>query len=219
MQKKCKLLAVLTTFALTGLTGVPAARAAVAISIDKVEVLPGGTATVGVYIASNSGDVLTGFNLPLDINNDGFVDSNLDLKSDLPTGFTYGTPALTNALYTDSGLDMPFQQVRLYNIDAIPTGSGADTPLSVTPTKLFDLVFNVAVSVPVGTVVPLEIRDLPFPFTGVFTIAGRPNPTVAAPTVGSPVLGSITVVSPEPAGLGLLTVGAAMLIRRRRRHC
>ena len=217
MLRKYRLGTIAATSAAALGWGASAGQAAVAISIDNVNVLPGGTATVGVYIASTSADVLTGFNLPLDINNDGFVDANTDLVSDLPIGFAFGVPAFTSALYADTGLDRPFPQMLLYDIDAIPTGSGVDVALSMTPTKLFDLVFNVDVSVPVGTVVPLQIRDLAFPFTGVFTIAGRPEPVVSAPTVGSPVFGSITVVAPEPSCIGLMGLGAYMLRRRRAR--
>jgi hypothetical protein len=137
--------------------------AAITISIANVAVPAGTEAIVGVYASSNSGDVMSGFNLPLDINDDG--------TAPLPTGFTLNGSGFTNALYANTALDTPMPQITLINVDSIPTGSGANTTLSATPTLLFDLAVNVAGSVPAGTVVPLEIEVTASPFSPLFNVA------------------------------------------------
>ncbi len=191
-------------------------RADVILSIDNVTVAPGQTAVVGVYAASDSGDILTGFNLPLDFNNDG--------PSPLIAGFSFGTPTLSNILYANTNFDIP-ASAALAQVDAIPTGSGASITLSAIPTKLFDLRINVAPFVAQGTVVPISIEVPQAPLSSLFNIAGfadgnigGPRPDVLLPTLGVPALGSITVsVVPEPSTLGIAALSAiGVLVGRRR---
>ena len=50
------------------------AQAEIILTIDHKLANPGETVLVGVYAASNIGDIISGFNLPLDFNVDGFAD-------------------------------------------------------------------------------------------------------------------------------------------------
>jgi hypothetical protein len=184
--------AVLAGAAMAGLSS--QTDAAISISIANVSVFAGTTAVVGVYASSNDGDIISGFNLPLDINDDGM--------EALPTGFTLNGSGFSNAVYANTGLDTLEPQITLINVDSIPTGSGTNIMLSTTPTLLFDLDVNVAGSVAAGTVVPLEIEVPASPYSPLFNVAGPDTPTVAAPVIGTPVDGSITVVAvPEPAAI------------------
>ena len=221
VSKACGAIATAGTVGLvTGLAAGPAS-AAVTVSIGTVTV-PAGSATtalVGVFASSNSGDVISGFNLPFDYNNDGFVDRNGDGVGDLPAGFSLGGPLVRNALYpNNTAFDMPQQQDVLANVDGIPTGSGANVTLGTTPTRLFDLAINVAATVPAGTVLPFEIEVPAAPFNVLFNVAGPNAPTVAAPTAGSPVFGSLRVTAvPEPATAAALAAAGVALLGRRRR--
>lgn len=192
------------------------APARVILSIDDIAVPAGTTAVVGVYAASDNGDVISGFNLPLDINSDGFIDSNSDNVSDLPNGFSFASPALQNLRYANTGFDMPQPQIGLIEVDGIPTGSGADVLLSSTPTRLFELHVSVAPSVPPGTTVPLQIIVPNSPFQSLFNVAGPNGPTVLAPLAGQPVLGSITII-PEPSSQLAVLSGAILILCGRRR--
>ena len=202
--------------------GPSASRGAVILSVDDVFVAPGETAVVGVYASSTASEVISAFNLPFDFNNDGFVDADGDTISDLPAGFTLGTPPSLAAEYS-VGLDRPMPQVELIDADVIiNTNNVHDVTLPATRLKLFDIVFEVDASVSPGTVVPLRLFAPDAPFTGLFRVsgpAGTISPAdVAAPLPGAPVFGSITVV-PEPAGIaGGVGLAMILLTRRSRRR-
>ena len=199
-----------------GLAAAPAA-AAVTLSIADVQVQAGQTAYVHVYASSTAGDVISGFNLPLDYNDDGFVDRNGDGVGDLPAGFALAAMPIANATYGNTGFDTPQPQISLINVDGIPTGSGQNLTLTTARTLLFDLAITVAPTVAVGTVVPLEIEVPAAPFGPLFNVAGPFSPTVAAPTAGAPVFGSIRVVGvPEPAAAAAVTLVLPLARRRRR---
>lgn len=191
----------------------PPASAAVRVEIDNVFVFAGTTQTarVGVYANSDFQDLISGFNLPLDFNNDG--------TAPLPAGFSLPAAAdvTVNEIYADTAFDTPQPQITLIGADGIPTGSGPNVQLFAGNTKLFDLQVIVDASVPVGTVLPLSVFVPAAPFTPLFNIAGPNDPAVAAPVAGTPVFGSITVIDiPEPGALALVA-GAAVLARRVRR--
>lgn len=179
----------------------------VVVSIENVAVQPGQTAHIGVYFANNNANTavtVSGFNLPIDINVDGL--------SALPTGFTYGTPVITNVLYPNTGFDMPQPQITLTNVDAILTGSGVNTSLTTTPVKVLDLVIQTSNSVPVGTVIPIDILVPNGVLGGLFNISRSPN-VATTPSLSGPLLvgGSLSVV-PEPAGWFLLLCASAMVV-------
>lgn len=199
----------------------PTTHATIFVHVDDVVVPGKSTAIVGVYASSDSGDVISGFNLPLDINNDGFIDGDGDNKSDLPSGFSLGSPSLRNVMYTNTAFDMPQPQIGLIEVDGIPTGSGANVMLSTVRTKLFDLAVDVASGVPPGTRLPLRIIVPISPFQSLFNIAGPNSPVSSAPEQGVPVSGSITVAIPEPSAHFAIFGGVAMISwcsRRRRRQ-
>ncbi len=164
--------------------------------------------------------MLTGFNLPLDVNNDG--------NQSLPTGFSYGSPIINNAIFANTGYDTP-PTAAVAGVDAIPTGSGSNVVLSSVRTKLFDLRIQTAPNVAPGTVLPISIEIPPAPFSSIFNIAGFANgnlaagkPLVLAPTLGTPVTGFVTVAAiPEPttlAYLALTSAAATRLLKRKRRR-
>lgn len=186
----------------------------IVISIEHELVAPGGVALVGVFASSNMGDNISGFNLPLDIGADG--------KRPLPTGFTFRVPPLSNLLFSNTGFNMPEPQITIANVDAIPSGfvqANQAVTLSAVPTKLFDIVIDVGPGVPVGTVVPIHIlRDS----LGLFNVTSPNGGIVSVPGVGTPAIGSITVV-PEPGSLAQIGT-IALLIgawfrSRQYRHC
>ena len=198
-------------------------NAGIVISIDRVSAIAGQSILLGVYASSDSGDVISGFNLPFDYNSDGFVDIQNDGFGDLPTGFTLSLVPVSNTAYFNTGLDRPMPQIQLIGVDTIVTGTGDNVRLgnSLNPTKLFDLALEIAPTVPVGTVVPFQIKVPNQPFTSLFNVAGPNFPTVTFPTPGSPATGSITIVAvPEPSSvILLLSVGAASLgVRKWRRR-
>ena len=197
-------------------------HAGVVISIDKVTSQAGRTVLLGVYASSTSGDLLSGFNLPFDYNNDGFRDAQNDGLGDLPTGFSFAPTPITNVLYSNTGLDQPRPQVQLINTDSIVTGTGADIALgtSQNPTKLFDLVVVIDPTVAEGTVLPFQIKVPASPFSSLFYVAGPNTPVVNTPDQSSPAIGSITIVAvPEPGSVALVlavSILAGGICRRRR---
>lgn len=194
-----------------------ASRGGVIISMDNATALAGQTVLLGVYASSDSGDVISGFNLPLDYNSDGFVDQQQDRHGDLPAGFSLDAIPIRNALFANTGLDQPFPQTLLFNVDSIPTGSGANITLSNVPTKLFDLVIGTDSTLATGTVLPFQIKIPASPFESVFNVAGPNNPIVVLPITGSPALGSITIVAvPEPNGIALVLAAATFCFVRKR---
>ena len=197
--------------------GLASANGDLVIVIDNVFAAPGSTATVGVSVVSNDladGDVISGFNLPTDFNVDGFNDTNNDGFGELPPPFSLNATPLANAIYTNTGLDMPQTGVLGFiAADAITTGNGSDVAVGLTPVKLFDLQIDVDAAAMVGDVLPISIFQPPTPFDGLFNIAGGSD--VAAPTLGSAVFGSVTV-TPEPATAFGGVLAAGLLLRRRR---
>ncbi len=202
---------------------VPAsADAAVVLTMSNVAVPAGSPALVGVFAASTTGDVISGFNLPTDINDDGFVSNGTGTTaSKLPAGFALDATPTPNAVYVNTGFDQPYPQIALINVDGIATGSGNNITLTATPTLLYDLAIDVGRTVTGGTVVPLEIEVPAAPFSPLFDVAGPNTPTVTAPAAGAPVFGSITVTAavPEPSAACLLAVSAvASALHRRSRR-
>jgi hypothetical protein len=130
---------------------------------------------------------------------------------DLPAGFSLNATPIANALYSNTGFDMPQPQIMLADVDAIPTGSGANETLGATPTKLFDVVYNVAGSVPVGMVLPLRILIPGGGLENLFNVAGPNNPSVSVPSPGMPTVGSLTVI-PEPGGFQMLFAAATLYL-------
>ncbi len=184
------------------------AQAEIIMSIDHKLALPGETVLIGVYASSNIGDIISGFNLPMDFNVDGFVDVANDGISDLPSGFALNAFPLRNQIYANTGLDRPQPQLTLIAVDAIPTGSGNNVVLGPNPTKLFDIAVNVSGLAKAGDTMPIVIKLPDAPLSSLFNVAGPNNPSVALFSPGIIAAGSITVV-PEPATLGLVALGAS----------
>ncbi len=189
-------------------------RADIVLTADNVTVFAGQTARVGVYASSTSGDIMTGFNLPIDFNRDGNVN--------LPLGFSYGSPVIANAIFSNTGFDRP-ASIFFANVDAIPTGSGANVTLGLIPLRLFDLRVNVASDVATGTVLPIVLEIPPTPLQSLFNLAGYANgnlaagkPVVFSPTPGVVAFGSITITAvPEPSVLVSIAALLSGLILRK----
>lgn len=125
----------------------------------------------------------------------------------MTNGFSLALTPISGVVYFNTGLDRPLPQIRLIGVDAIATGTGADIVLgnSLNPTKLFDVVVQVAPNVAVGTVLPFQIKVPNEPFASLFNVAGPNTPTVFLPSPGIPATGSITIVAvPEPSSIFLL---------------
>ncbi len=191
-------------------------RAGIVLTVDNVTVFAGQTAIVGVYATSTSGDIMTGFNLPLDFNRDG--------NASLPLGFSYESPVIAHAIFSNTGFDRPASIV-FANVDSIPTGSGENVTLGLTPIRLFDLRVNVAGTVAVGTVLPIDIEIPPTPLQSLFNVAGYANGNLAAgkpivflPSPGVAAFGSITITAvPEPSVLALIaTLSSGFILKRTR---
>lgn len=67
-------------------------------------------------------------------------------------------------------------------VDGIIIGNGVNETLGISPRKLFDLVIDVASSVPVGTKIPIELRIPAGDLESLFAVSGPDNPPVFAPT-------------------------------------
>jgi hypothetical protein len=129
------------------------------IFIDVQDLVPGNPGQngvlVGVFASSNAGDALNGFNLPFDVNNDGFQ---------LPPGLTFNAspiqnqnPSFSVAATFSTG---PGALYTLLSIDAVVSSVGnPNVTLSSTPIKLFDLAFDIAPlpAIPEGTLVPINL--------------------------------------------------------------
>ena len=192
------------------------AQGDIVMTMDNAKVFAGQTASVGVYATSTSGDIMTGFNLPTDFNLDG--------NAKLPFGFSYGSSVLTNVIFSNTGFDRPGSIV-FANVDAIPTGSGANLILGLTPIKLFDIRVIVAGNVPVGTVLPIDIEIPATPLRSLFNVSGHANGNLAA---GKPVVlssapgviasGSITITAvPEPSVLALIAALSSGFVFKKNR--
>lgn len=208
MFRRASVLAVFLGIAL-GWAICGSARADIVISIQDEEVIPGGTAFVEFYAQSNVGYRISGFNLPTDINRD-----NVNM---LPTGFTLNATPILNAMFNNTFFaKSPSIDVAL--VDGIIIGNGVNETLGISPRKLFDLVIDVASSVPVGTKIPIELRIPAGDLESLFAVSGPDNPPVFAPTTGASVVGYISVV-PEPSSfvmLALISLVAASNVAVRR---
>jgi hypothetical protein len=175
-----------------------AAHGNVVISVQNQTGTPGTTALVGVFAYTTAADQLQGFNLPLDVNNNGNgLVSGLTFNATPIQNFNPGlvfegfNTALNNAVNTDDG-----------GIDGVVNGSSVNPtglPLSTSsavPTKLFDVALDISptlVPPPGGLVVPISIITDTFPLFNVYSVTTNPSTTV---TVTS---GSLTVSVPESA--------------------
>lgn len=194
-------------------SGPHSAQAAVIISLDNVSVLPGATAEVAVYAASDSADAISGFNLPIDFNRDGN-------NSVLPNGFALDVTPLRNALFTNLAFNTTTAVIPIIGVDGIVNSSNdVDVDLTATPLRLFSVTINVSPDAVIGSVLPLEIEVPADPFSALFNVAGPRQPNVLSPTIGTPVYGSVTV-TPEPSSAVLLCAATWALRRRSfRRRC
>lgn len=185
------------------------ASAVVVISIGNISAAPGTTALVPVFATSNTADQVSGFNFPIDLNNDGY---NLLL----PPGFSLNAMPFQDSLFGTVAFNRTTPILPIIGTDGIANASSSvNTTLSTTPTLFFNLAVDVAPNAVIGSVFPLQIEAPGDPFSAQFNVAGPNSPVVAAPTIGQPVSGSVTVI-PEPASLA--AVGASLLALGTRRR-
>jgi hypothetical protein len=188
-----------------------AARAAIYVDIGDALVLPGQTAVIGVYAYTDSGDVLNGFNFPLDINNDGNM---------FPAGFSYNATPIANEVITPTTLNLAFNG--LVNLPAgidgmVNAAAGPNIALGTisSPTKLFDLRIDVSGSVPLNTAIPVSLLTNTNPPVNIFNISGSGS-------FGGHSNGAIIVAVPEASELIAAASGASlgglMLVANRRRR-
>jgi hypothetical protein len=147
------------------------ATAAVTLELGAISGAPGETVLLPVFASSNSGDVISGFNLPLDVGLDGNALVNLAL-ADAP---------IQNALYASTSLNSNFNAV--VGTDGVANGDGGNVTLSSSPLKLFDLALEISPSVSSAISIPASIKHPTTP-VNLFTLAGPGTPTIASINAG-----------------------------------
>jgi hypothetical protein len=157
-------------------------RAAVTVSIESKSVAAGQNVLVGFFASSNSGDVLSGFNFPLDIGPSG---------QGFPPAISYGPTPLQNSAFDFTDLSTALNST--VNVDGVINGDGEGLALGPSPTKLFDLELAIAPSAVPGTIIPLVIVNPTTP-VNLFSISG-PN----SPQVGSLQGGTLTIAGASNA--------------------
>jgi hypothetical protein len=181
----------------------------VVIVVENEAAGPGPTtAFVSVSAYTTTNDVLNGANFPLDVGPAGNA---------LPPWLTFNSTPIQNSILSNPALNTGFNP--FYNIDGIAnTGGGPNITLSnnpLAPTKLFDLVFDIDISAPLLSLVPVNILQTTSPVNNQYSIA----PNAPSTVVNGSLL--ITVV-PESAPLiscamGLFLASAVGMTMWRRR--
>ena len=159
----------------------------------------GGTISVGVFASSDASDVMSGFTLPLDVNNDG---------NSLPAGFSLNATPIQNSIYK-TNLNQGMNGV--VDVDGIVNGSGDDETLTTSQTRLFDLVIDFDGTVTSGTTIPIGIIN-PTPVINQFKFSGPASPSV------STILDGEMRIIPEPSSVLTLMSGLAILLVSLRRR-
>ena len=178
----------------------------------SIEVAPpvaaGDDATVSFFgtSATTGGQLVNGFNLPVDIGGDG---------AGLANGLSIGVGALANPIASTASLTTGGPQNDMFGTDTIVNiGGGPSFTVDDTPTLLFDLVISTDAATPVGTF-PIQLVNNPF-----FSVTGGDGIT---PLTGSSVIapggGSIEIAAvPEPSTASLLGLVALAGLAMRRRQ-
>jgi len=200
---------------------VSSAQADVIFDIEDVSVLPGQTATVGVFV-SGSGENLDSFDLPIEIGNNAFG---------LPTGIT-GFSVISRNTFTAVTINLTEAPGvgLIKNFEAVFSDAGSSIALTAEPRRLFDLQIttdsNLTGTTPLSIFSSTDVNPLVLKNLRVGTsVPGVSNSLLTYTAEGSLgpgrtlilQAGSITAV-PEPASVSslLLLVGAATWVRRRR---
>jgi hypothetical protein len=185
-------------------------QAAFVLSLENVVVTAGQQAVVGVFLSSDSSQLLTGYILPIEVGGNG---------RGLPSGLSFpGDPAAETSTWaavgiTQLGSDITPPIVRNYEglfFDAMPL-AGSPIQLTTTPVQLFSLLVNTHPGLPDGTVFPVSITDSSFPTSqfSITTISGTGGTSTTVHSIaagGSALAGSITINAvPEPGSLAFLT--------------
>ena len=195
-----KLIYGMVMFAVTGLLASSSAHAEITFSFNDVTTTAGSSVTV-LVLATGDDQVVTGFNLPFDVGNDGLgIPSGLTLDGFSSPLFPGVGSSLGPVAGTADGV--------ANSLDLTATG----VTFGSTPIVVFGLDFSVDASVAPGTVFELSLlNQAPIDVTGVggASIIGEVqalNP------------GSITVAIPEPSSfvLAVLALGGLAAQRRRR---
>jgi hypothetical protein len=148
----------------------------VTVSIESKSAAAGQNVLIGFFASSNSGDILSGFNFPLDIGPTG---------QGLPPAVSYGSTPLQNSAFDFTDLSTALNST--VNVDGVINGDGEGLTLGPSPTKLFDLELTIVPTAVPGTSIPVVIVNPTAP-VNLFSIAG-PN----SPQVGSLQGGTLTI--------------------------
>ncbi len=152
------------------------------VSIESKSAAAGQNVLVGFFASSNSGDVLSAFNFPLDIGPSG---------QGLPPAISYGPTPIQNSAFDFTDLSTALNST--VNVDGVINGDGQGLTLGPSPTKLFDLELTIGPSAVPGTIIPLVFVNPTAP-VNLFSIAG-PN----SPQVGSLQGGTLTIAGASNA--------------------
>jgi hypothetical protein len=157
-------------------------RGAVNLSVESKSAAPGQSVLIGFFASSNSGDVISGFNLPLDLGQSG---------QGFPAFIAYSATPIRNPAFEFVTLSTALNSA--VNVDGIVNGDGDGLALGTTPTKLFDLELAIGSAVTALTTVPIVIVNPTSP-ANLFSIAG-PN----LPQVGGLQGGTLTIAPAQNA--------------------
>jgi hypothetical protein len=188
-------------------------RGDLVISVENETGIRGTTAFVGVYAYTTASDQLQGFNLPIDVGNDGNglisgLTFNATPIQNVNPGLTFlGFNTAENTLVNQNngGID------GIVNADSVSLSGLALSTSPTTPTKLFDIALDISPTLipPGGVTVPISIITDTFPLANVYSVTTNP-PTNTSVTQGSLVISAV----PESASLinsvGYLLVASLM---------
>jgi len=188
-------------------------RGDIFISVENETGIRGTTALVGVFAYTTAADKILGFNLPIDVDNNG---------NGLITGLTFNAMPIQNlnaGLFDDGFSTALNSSVNLNNggIDGVqsatssaPTGLVLSTS-SLAPTKLFDIALDISPTLipPGGVTVPISIITDTFPLANVYSVTTNP-PASTSVTQGSLVISAVPESAPLINSVGYLLVACLM---------
>ncbi len=188
-------------------------RGNIVISVENETGTRGTTAFVGVFAYTTAADTILGFNLPIDVGNNG---------NGLITGLTFNADPIQflNPGLSDDGFNTDLNNsVNQSNggIDGIQSATSSDQSGLVLsndpsmPTKLFDIALDISPTLipPGGVTVPISIITNTFPPVNEYSVTTSPTTTTTV-TQGLLVISAVPESAPLINSVGYLLVASLM---------